>query len=1101
MRLTTVILIASLMQVSAATFGQRITLSQKNTPLKTVLRELTRQSGYDFVYNGRAVGADQKVTVSLSNAEFDEVLKSVLAGLNLSYKIDGKIVSIRKVEEPSIVDRITAQFQVVDVRGKVVDEQNQPLAGASVTVKGKSQGAKTDAEGNFYLANVDEKATVLISFVGFKTSEFAVKEDLGILTMKLEDNSLEQVQVIAYGEVKKKFLTSNIGSISGEQISRQPVTNPLLAMQGRVPGLFIQQTSGNTLGNVNVLIQGRNSIRNGVDPFYVIDGIPYSPTVAGTSLADGNFPPISTVSGGSAFNFINPADIESIEILKDADATAIYGSRAANGAILITTKKGKAGRTKVDLNIQSGVGKIARRAKLMNTAQYLELRKEAYMNDNLPVPTSSTGPTFSNFDLTIWDPNKNHDWQEELVGGTANFTNIQMSVSGGSEYTQFLVSAGYNKQTTVYPTDLADRKYNVHLNLNHASENRKLNFSLSTSYLQSNNTLPSVDLMSRALSLAPNSPDLYNPDGSLNWGPYPTNSNQFSFLDNPVAVLMRKYSGVTDNILANSLISYEILPGLQLKSTIGYNLLLGDEVLISPIAALPPNRPSRTGSSDFIDKRTQSYIIEPQLTYNKLTKWGYISFLLGSTFQQSESNVSGYNASGFSSDNQLSNISAATTVTPAYRDLQTLYRYNAFFARMNYRLQNKYILNLNVRRDGSSRFGANNKLHDFYSVGAAWLFAEEQWIKQILPSMSTGKLRINYGTVGNDQLPDYAYESLLQNDVYGGIAYQNLASIRPFRHSNPNLQWEETRKLNVGLDLGFFNERINFSGNYYRNRSSNQLIGYLLPDMTGFPIVETNLSATVQNTGVELLLNASLVKASDFEWQVSVNATIPRNKLVYFKDFEKSTVTYLYVIGEPVNIVASKFLSAGVDPNTGLYQFRTANGEITNWPSFATDAIGFVSTNPKWYGGFSNTLRYKNFSLDILFQYVNQIGQNDRFISGAGRMHVNLPTYVYENRWKTKGQITDVDKVSTGFVPSRTYAGNSTGNYSDASFLRLKNISLTYSLPTQILKKIGMQSARLYLQGQNLLTVTDYRGIDPENSIYTSLPPLKMCTAGLQVTF
>jgi len=1100
MKLMLFILAVSL-QVSATTtvHSQQVTLTAKNTPLRDVLQQIRKQTGYAFMYESDLLNDAKPVSVTLKQSPIEETLQIIFKNQPYNYCFKDRFILITsKIEKKT--ESVT-EGRRADLSGRVTHKNGKPIAGVTISLKESSQGTVTDDAGRFVIRNAPADGTLVVTMIGRESKQVAYKNGLIVPIVLLEVNAnLSEIQIIAYGEVKKKFLTSNIGSISGEQISRQPVTNPLLALQGQVPGLFIQQTSGNTLGNVNTLVQGRNSIRNGTEPFYVIDGVPYSPSVGNFSLAASNYP--ATTSGGSAgsaFNFINPSDIESVEILKDADATAIYGSRAANGAILITTKRGQAGQTKVNLNMQSGWGKIARRADLLNTDQYLELRKEAYKNDNLDLPNSTTTPAFSNYDLTIWAADKNHDWQEELVGGTANYTNIQSSVSGGTERTQFLVGAGYNKQTTVYPGDLADRKYNAHLNLNHISESRKFNFNLTVSYLQSTNTLAGEDLMNTALSLAPNAPELYNPDGSINWGPYPNNQNAYSFGNNPVAFLLQQYTGVTDNLLANTLLSYEVVPGLYLKSTLGYNRLTSDEMVLRSVDAISPEFANRQGSSEFMDKSIKGYIIEPQLNYTRNTSLGSWDFLLGTTFQQSETCITGYNATGFSNNNQLAYISAATSVTSSNRDVQSLYKYNALFARLNYRLKDKYILNLNVRRDGSSRFGDNNKLHNFYSVGAAWLFTEERSFKSSIPFLSTGKLRVNYGTTGNDQIGDYGYESLLQNSVWG-MPYQDLVSIKPDRHNNPDLQWEETRKLNVGLDLGFFNERISLGGNWFRNRSSNQLIDYQLPLMTGFRTVTANFSATVQNAGFELLLNAAPIKSVDFDWQISFNATILKNKLVYFKNFENSTYASIYVIGQPINILRV-YQYADVDPNTGNYLFKKGNGDLSPYPSYADDRTTFIDRNPKWYGGFSSLLRYKDFTFDLLLQYVNQQGRNDRFLLFTGGINRNVPTYVFENRWKGKGDVTDVEHVSTGFSLTNYYASQSSAAYSDASYLRLKNVAMSYTLPTKITERIGMKTAKIYVQGQNLLTFTSYRGIDPENTSFASLPPLRMYSIGLQVTF
>jgi TonB-linked SusC/RagA family outer membrane protein len=933
--------------------------------------------------------------------------------------------------------------------------------------------------------------------IGYETKEVVYGEG-GVLNVRLREvkSDLDEVQVVAYGQIQKKFLTSNIGSVSGEQIARQPVTNPLLALQGRVPGLFIQQSSGQTAGAVSVTIQGKNSMRiEGNAPFYVVDGIPYSPEFTSQTLMGGNI----TTGGGSAFNFISPSDIESVEILKDADATAIYGSRAANGAILITTKRGKAGETRVGLDVESGRGKVTRMMDVMNTDQYLEMRREAYKNDNVLVPTSATSPSLSNYDLTIWDPNKNHNWQKELIGGTAGFTRAQANVSGGTNLTQFIAGAGYNRQTTVYPNDLADVKYNAHININHASETRKFNFMVNASYMQDLNEMNFDDLTNIAITLAPNAPDLYNADGTLNWGPYPNNPNLYSF-NNPLVASMIQYRSTTDNLLSNMAISYEIIPGLTIKSTAGYNILDGDEKRLTTIEATRPDALIKEGSSEFLNRSIKSYIVEPQLTFNRNFESSALDFLLGTTFQESKTNTVGYNAYGFKNNAQLDNIGAATSVVgDAGRTTQALYKYTAIFSRINYRYKDRYILNLTARRDGSSRFGSDNKFHSFYSVGGAWLFGDEQFFKNTMPFISFGKLRANYGTTGNDQISDYAYASLLEN-LPVGMPYQGIVGVRPYQLTNPALQWEETRKLNIGIDLGLFKNRIMANVNYFRNRSSNQLLSYQLPSTAGFDQIVTNFPATLQNSGFEFLLDLDPIKSEQLTWHISGNATIPRNKLVKFPNFENSTYSQTFIIGEPANVIR-RFQFAGVDPETGLYIFNTGAGGTTNFPSFSTDILSSINPNPKWYGGFTNTITYKKFTFEVLFQYVNQVGGIYKFQrNGFGQSNTNGPVEVSTDRWRNKGDVAIFSKVSTFFSLPTLYGGLSNGAYGDASFLRLKNASISYTLPASLLTKVGIKNAKVYALGQNLLTFTGYKGLDPENNGALKLPPLRMYTLGIQVS-
>ena len=1091
MKLTTLLIIVSILQVSATTFAQKITLSKKNAALTEVFTEIQQQTGYDFVFNASTLKDAQKVTIQVKNTELAEVLDRIFQDQPLQFTIENKMVVVSK-KGPGLLDNLIARFQSIDVRGRVVDEKGEPLAGASISVKG-GKSTSSNSNGEFYLAGVDEKATLIISFIGYVSKEVSAKAELGEIRLELADSKLKEVQIIAYGEVEKRFSTSNAVTIGSDVISKQPVSNLQLALSGRIPGVFVRQNSGVTSSPVGVTVQGQNSLRNGNLPFYVIDGVPYSPQFTTSSLMGGSI----SGQGGNALNFINNADIESITVLKDADATAIYGSRAANGAILITTKSGKSGKAKVDLNLQNGWGKVTRKLDMMNTQQYLELRKEAYINADLLIPDALTPLSSSNFDLLLWDQNKNTDWQQELIGGTAQFTSLQASMSGGSATTQFLAGYGYNRESTVYAGNTSDTKGNVHFNITHKSADSRFNFLLSGTYLQDKNKLNSNDLMGAAIILAPNAPDLYTSTGAINWYPVPGTTTS-SFTQNPAVMIKQPFSAETNNLITSNYLSYQILPGLQLKSSLGFNRLDSKEIQVTPLSTLRPEQAGRIRSARYLNKSIVSWIIEPQLTYNKNTIVGNFDLLIGSTFQQSKSDMLQQTGTGHNNDLKLEDIgSSASVVNNGV--IYALYKYTAIFGRLNYRLKDKYILNLTARRDGSSRFGAENRFNGFYSVGGAWLFTEEPMIKSNW--LSTGKLRINYGTTGNDQITDYRYQSNFAPYADATIPYQGTAGLYPTNIANPQLQWEETRKLNLGLDLGILKDAVTLSANYFKNRSSNQLIRYPLPFITGFSNIDQNLPAKVQNTGFEFQLDANPLRSSRVKWYTSLNLTIPRNKLLEFPNLEKSTFADLFAIGQSINLQKA-YPYAGVNSQTGLYEFVNTNGELTSSPDYSTDRTLFIDLNPKFYGGFVNSINYKGFEFSFLLQFVKQKGTLYRFGNSPGYEQANQPTYMV-NRWRKPGDVVDIQKVSLGGDADDSYnaAFDSNAAFADASFIRLKNASISYSLPENLSRSFFSSYTKLYVQAQNLLTITKFVGTDPETQASNKIPPLRMITVGIQVTF
>jgi len=1100
MKITTLILLMALMQVSAASVAQRITFVKKNATLEQVFQEITRQTGYEVFYGDKKFDDSRKINVAFKDATLDEVLRACLQHQRASYVIEEKSIIIKPAAEPSFLERLADRWAAIDVHGWVVDQEGKPLPGATVKVKGTGKSVSANGKGEFYLENVEEGAVLVISFIGYVSKEASVKKEMGDVVLELGDNILDQVQVIAYGTTTKRLSAGNISSISAKEIESSPVSNPLLAIQGRVPGVLIQQNSGIAAASVNITVQGKNSFRvDGNSPFYVIDGIPYPQNDLPTTLVGAG-----TGTGLiSALSFLNPSDIESIEILKDADATAIYGSRAANGAILITTKKGKTGKTKIDINLQNGWEQVAKKVKMLSTTDYLNLRKEGFANDgiNLNIPPYNLD-IFKQVvypDVAYWDLNRYTDWQKELVGNTAQYTRLNASVSGGNNNTQFLAGGGYIKETTVYPTDFKDVKKSVHININHKSDNSKFQFIVTSSYIQDNNNLSNTDLMGAAINLSPNAPPLRNSDGSINWKKALNSENVYSFSGNPLAAIERKYRSLTNNLIGNSEIGYKILPHLELKTSLGYNRIQTEENVINPQSAYPPSTTSNLRGNNLANKYINSWIVEPQLVYNKEFLSNHIDALLGASLQSTDYYSLQLNTSGYTDDSQLYNIRNAPIISIG-NQLNNKYRYSAIFARVNYRYKDRYILTVAARRDGTSRFGPKNLFANFYSTAGAWIFTEESFIKDKIPTLSYGKLRLSYGTTGSDQLPDYQFLSLY-NPYTVDIPYQNVVGAIPIGHANPYLQWEKTRKLNFGLDLGFLKDRILLNTNYFINRSSNQLVAYPLPAVTGFGEVLRNISALIQNTGLELLLSATPIQVKRFSWRTSVNFSILRNKLIEFKNLETSTYSNQYVIGQPINIIKA-FEYVSVNRESGAYEFRASDGRLTSAPNGITDNTQLINVNPKWFGGWSNSIDYRSFQLDFLLQFVKQNGRSNEYsLNGIPGRLGNRPEVV-NNRWREPGDIAKYQKSNAQLGLNTAYDAvtNSTANYADASYIRLKNISFSYNLPNKLISKAGFNSARIYLQGQNVLTFSNYFGLDPETQSFGNLPPLRVYSLGVQVS-
>ena len=1064
-----------------------ISIDVQQVSIEKALETMEEKTKFIFVYAGKALSfaRSHEITLKANNKSVADLLSIVANETGASFKQIDQDIVVKAPSMPPLIEEPKRQKEPQQnqlIKGKVMDENGDLLSGANVVVKRTTIGTVTDADGN-YVINAPNNATILVfSYIGYSTLEVEIAgRSIIDVTMQLDVTSLAGVTVsTGYWQTNEKLNPGNITKINSDEISKQPVSNPLQTIQGRMPGVNVIQTTGLPGGGMNIQIRGLNSLRtgnrdNGNFPLYIIDGVPYPSQPVLTTLLS------SIIQQGNPLNSINPSDIESIQVLKDADATAIYGSRGANGVVLITTKKGSPGKTKFDVNFSQGAGKVANRMDLLDTQQYLEMRNEAFSNDGAtPDPFNP-----NNLDVLEWGDGY-IDWQDELIGETAHMTNAELSMSGGNANTQFSIGFGFKRETTPIPGDFSYEKGSGRFSLGHSTLDRKFNIALTTTYTTDKNDLANSDPTRLAITLAPNAPPLRNEDGSLNW-------------DNPqgqpLAQLLTNYIIRTRNLITSTDLSYKPVSFLNIKARLGFNALSFDETRTRPIESNNPAFGVTSGTSDFTDGGTNSWIVEPQIEYNKEIAQGQLSVLVGTTFQETISERETMRATGFQDDSSLENIAAASALDNL-EYIYTQYRYSAIYGRINYNWKEKYIVNLTGRRDGSSRFGPDKRFGNFGAVGIAWIFSNEAFIKNSLPFISFGKLRGSYGLTGNDQILDYEY---LNSYEYTGDTYVGVPGIQPARIANPEYSWETNRKLEAGLELGFYNDKVLVSASYYRNRSSNQLVGFDLPGTTGFLSVRDNLPAEVENTGWEFELTTINLENNNFKWTTSVNFTAPRNELIAYPDIENSPFATRFRVGSSLFVRGT--FDASVDPQTGIYTYRDVN-EDGFAPSFTDDLLFDQEVGPEFFGGFQNTFRYKGFELDIFFQFVKQTANSYIFNFRPPGWLGNQPTAVLD-RWQNPGDITDVQMFTQGFTDA-VFAwfnvGDSGLNIVDASFVRLKNISLSWNLPEELNGKLKLERSKIYLQGQNLLTFTDYVGLDPE-SFGTSVPPLRMVAAGIQVTF
>jgi len=1103
MKLTAILLTIACLHVSARGHSQTITLSVKDAPLTEVLGEIKKQSGYSFLYNDKAMEGTKRISLKVTNMQLQEVLELCFKNQPLSYIIENKTIILIKNEiknKPVVIENTINNGIVIS--GRVTGSDGLPLGGASIVTKRTGRGTQTDNDGLFEIKNGELNDELTVSSVGYNSKTVKVETEKRIfIVLDVAVNELDKVVIIAYGKTTQRYSTGNVAKVTSEEIEKQPVMNPLLALQGRVAGVDVKQNNGYAAAPIKISIRGTNiiplpGVPTATEPLYVVDGVPF--TIGGPG---GNEPNGSTVilsgfspaGGQSPFFGIDPSTIESIEVLKDADATAIYGSRGANGVILITTKKGSAGALKVSAGFEQGISKVSsKRWQMLNTQEYLKIRREAFANDTAfnvtPMPYNAP-------DLLILDQNRYTDWQGYIFdNGTGNTSNARVNVSWGNTQTQVFFGAGYGRFTDVLTVSGENQRGSIQIGLNQKfSDKLRATFSLNSTF--SKNDL--INLGTGATLLPPNAPSVFDSTGKLNWNEWSPIAQRFPFAD-----LLRPYTGNTINLISNLQLSYKIAKGLEFRTSLGYTRTQVDVLNLSPDYSFNPID-NMLSSSSFGFNTIKNWIIEPQAEYSTFISKGRLNILIGSSLQENSTRGFSIDASGYANNALMRSLTAAANIYISSDNLYQ-YRYAGIFGRINYNWENKYIINLNARRDGSSRFGQDNRFGNFGSVGAAWIFTEESIIKKNLRFLSFGKLRGSYGIVGSDGVRDYAY--LSQWSGNGLFQFNNSSSPIPLltqqNQLNPNYHWQTNKKLEGAIEIGVWKDRVLASFAYYRNRCDNQLISTPLAYTAGIPVVINNSPASVENSGWEFLLNAKIIDGKNFKWSINFNTGKNKNKLIAFPDLENSIYAKTYIIGESINLQRVLHYT-GVDPQTGLRTFEDKNKDGVISTEFGeTDDRYIVSRDPKFTGGVGINISWKGLQLSGFFNIVKQDGYNAiASLSPAGYMF-NLPKDILGNYWQKPGDVKEYPKLTTLSQGDPNYSKflSSDGVFTDASFIRLQNLSLDYTLANHISKKIGLENCRVFLHAQNLFVITKYKGVDPETQNFGGMPPLKTFTGGIQIT-
>lgn len=1084
------LLVAGLLLMSARSFGQRVTLVVNKAPLTKVFKEIRKQTGYDFFYTDKLIANAKPVTLNVHDEELSKVLDECFSNQPLTYSIENKIIIIHeKVQDETPVKKGPGKT----ISGMVVDSRGNMLAGVTVREKGKKPAAAvTNNEGRFFIQVDDDDAVLLFTSIGFEETQLPVSKITAPLVVTLHEgvSNLDQVQVIAYGTTTKRFNTGDVTTVTAEDIAKNPVNNVLEALQGKIPGLFIQQATGQPGSAFSIRLRDQGNFAVGATPpLVVVDGVRYPagtlPLSSNTSYGTATF-----LQGGSGLNYLNPNDIESISVLKDADATALYGSSGAYGVILITTKKAKPSPPTLNANVYTGVSVNGETTPLLNTQQYLMLRREAITN---------SGGTIGSGDLDLngtWPTDRYTDWKKIFMGDYAATTNADLSYSGGSQNSNYLISGSYRNNGNIQRHKGSDGDGTLRFALNTSTNDKKLTVSLSGTYVSSLDDMVPYDFSTGALT-PPNAPPAYNPDGSVDWNSIGTNVNSSGVAGNA----NRIYKNVTNNLLANATIVYKPFSKLTLRGIIGYDDINGKENIEYPTTTMDPSTTNAAAQthSIFHHYEDRSLTISPYAEFHStLGSKGDLTVKLGSEIDNLLSYYDEISGTGFPTDAFLGDPATGSVVTTDYNE--TPYRSIGSYGIIKYIWDQKYIIDLNGRRDGSIKFGPGRRFGNFGSVALGWIFSEEKAVKENLPFLSFGKLRASTGVLGGDAISNFAYLSTYS--VIGGT-YAGGTGIAPNSIPDSLLAWERDRESEIGLELGFLHDRIYVEGDYYYNKASNQLVNQPLSTVTGFSGYSLNSDAIIRTSGWEMSLSADVIKGKNFSWNVKLNASIPSSKLLKVPSQRNPATNY--ILNEPITgILLYKY--NGVDPATGNYSFTKANGQTGDFTGglAQVDKTQFIDLAPKYFGGFQNAIAYKSLSFDFSITFTNREGKN--FLGQTafpfGLFGLNGATE-WLRRWQKPGDITDIPKVTASLADfgRQQLFQSSTGAYSDATYARLQNVSIRYRFPDMLAKKMCAKSLTVYLQGQNLLTVSKLGGLDPENLAAGVIPPLRVFTAGLNVTF
>ncbi|WP_421829149.1 TonB-dependent receptor [Larkinella sp.] len=1060
---------------------RNISLKAENVSLQKALSEIESRANVRFAYSRSMIPVDEKVSISALNEPLSTVLDRLLSPLQIEYKSTNEQIILKRnrrktsfLSTPEILRDITPlpiqPKADITVSGKVTDEKNEALPGVSVVLKGSQRGTTTNAEGRYTLAVPNENATLVFSFVGYLPEEMVVgnRSTVDVL-LKTDTKALAEVVVVGYGTQQKEDITGAISTISERQMKDAPVAQVGQLLQGKLSGVRIDQVSGRPGEGMNIKIRGAVSITAGADPLYVVDGMPIS----------GNI------------NTINPAEIESITVLKDAAASSLYGSRAANGVVLIQTKSAIPGKTQIDFDAYYGFEQIpkSRRLTMMNAQEYAQFQKEIAELNGRPVNAAFQNPEQY--------AGKGTDWYDAITR-TAPIQSYNLTVNAGMKNFSTSVTGGYFSQEGVI-VGTGYKRLSLRVNsIFTPGPKVRIGFNIAPNYATNTNFATdggpygSENIVSAALATTPLASP-YNPDGSLTL----TASDPATF-GNPNWLRVAKekvYEGKNLQLLANAFVEYKILKGLTAKTTVNVqtsnsNVFQFNPSTIGVMFTPPPRIPFGSDNSS----RSYNWVNENSLMYQTDVNGHNIDALVDFTAQRFRGENTLVTASNYA-DDKIQAVSAAgrVVVTSGVQEWALL----SYLARLNYNYKSKYLFTASVRRDGSSRFGPDNRWGNFPSASVGWIVSKEDFWK--FKPVSFLKLRASYGTTGNFDIGNYTFRSTISPVYYGfnnglfqGRATTNLG--------DNALGWERKKQLNVGADIYFLNDRIQLTYNYYSTKSSDLLFNVAVPQSSGFSNIQTNIGE-LKLWGHEIGINTYNINTSRFSWNTNFNISFDRNKTVSLSTQSTTALfhgissygfySHRSQVGRPVGMFYGA-VQDGVyvdqadfdrspkyaDSQVGTIKFRDLNGDgkIT----FPEDYTDIGNPWPDFIFGMTNTFTYGNFdgSLTLTGTYGNQILTHyENWTTNLDGVF-NVLAEV-KDRWKSPenpgaGKYGSVKQGTTYLERDRWH----TRYIKDGSFLSFKNITLGYTLPL----KAGSVVRRLRVYGsvQNAFVITRYPGPNPE---------------------